>query len=104
MITAIPIPANATSKSYGVNASSSAAGTSFSNLMVNGTAVNNPGPNTSIAIAGVGTVAVNEQSATGNGTTSSGLTVNALDVSLLAGGNIVVASAKSSATCSGPAV
>jgi len=104
-ITATVLRSVATSTSNGVTASSSAAGTTFTNLVINGVAQVNPAPNTTITIPGIATVVVNEQIATGNGTTTTGLTVNALHVTvpavalLLPGADIIVASARSGASC-----
>ncbi len=89
---------------------SDAEGSSLSNLIVNGTAVADPAPNTRIDLPGVGYVVLNEQSATGDGVTTSGITVNMIHVVLqqpilgvlgqVTGyqtvGNIIVGSATSS--------
>ena len=61
---------------------SDAEGSSLSNLIVNGTAVSDPAPNTRINLPGVGYVVLNEQSATGDGVTTSGITVNMIHVVL----------------------
>lgn len=104
-ITATVLRSVATSTSNGVTASSSAAGTTFTNLVINGVALVNPAANTTITIPGIATVVVNEQIPTGNGTTTTGLTVNALHVTVPAGAlllpnaDIVIASARSGASC-----
>lgn len=81
----------------GATASCSAAGTTFVNLRINDVLIGaNVAPNSFISIPGIATVVINEQVATGNGTTTAGLTVNMLRVTLLNGlGEIVVASAHS---------
>ena len=80
------------------------AGSGFAGLLVNGIAVgDSPPPNQQIALPGIGTVTVNEQTPRGNGQTTSGLTVNMIHVRLidfLTGaptGEIVVGSAQSDA-------
>jgi hypothetical protein len=71
---------------------------------VNGIAVgDSPAPNQQIALPGVGTVTLNEQTPRGNGQTTSGLTVNMIHVrltDLLTGaqtGEIIVGNAQSDA-------
>lgn len=105
-ITATLVRSVATSTSNGTTATSSSAGTTFTNLVIAGNPVAaNPAANTVIAIPGVGSVIVNEQIPTGNGTMTTGLTVNALHVTvttaglLPVGADIVVASARSGASC-----
>jgi hypothetical protein len=110
VITAKLVEAMASSAGNGAQAGSNAAGTTLVDLVINGvaTGVSSPGPNTQIGIPGVGTLILNEQTASGNGTTSSGLDVTALHLVLtktdpLLGtttkiGDIVVAAAGSSAT------
>jgi len=89
---------------------SDAEGSSLANLIVNGTAVSDPAPNTRVDLPGVGYAVLNEQSVTGDGVTSSGITVNMIHVVLqqpILGflgqvigyqtvGNIIVGSATSS--------
>jgi len=89
---------------------SDAEGSSLANLIVNGTAVSDPAPNTRVDLPGVGYAVLNEQSVTGDGVTSSGITVNMIHVVLqqpilgILGqvigyqtvGNIIVGSASSS--------
>jgi hypothetical protein len=110
VITAKVIVAMASSSSNGVQAVSNAAGTTLVDLVVNGVAMGvvAPAPNTNIGVPGVGTLILNEQTASGSGTTSSGLDVTALHLVLtttdpLSGtttktGDIVVAAAGSIAT------
>ena len=77
---------------------SSTEGSSVANLVVNGTAVIDPAPNTRVDLPGVGYVVLNEQT-----TTSGGVTVNMIHVVLqqlgLTGlrttGEIIVGSASS---------
>ena len=61
---------------------SDAEGSSLANLVVNGESVSYPAPNTWMALPGVGYVVLNEQIPTGDGVTSSGLTVNMIHVVL----------------------
>jgi len=101
------------SSTVGDNAvGSNAEGSSLSNLVVGGTEVSDPAPNTRMSLPGVGYVILNEQRPTGDGVTTSGLTVNMIHVVLqqpilgLLGqvigyrtiGDIVVGSATSSVT------
>lgn len=81
----------------GATASCNATGTTFVNLRINNVLIAaNVGPNSIVSIPGVATVVINERVVTGNGTTTAGLTVNMLRVTLLNGlGEIVVASAHS---------
>jgi hypothetical protein len=112
LITAQSITAMATSSRTAAGAESNANGSSYANLVVAGTQVTNGdgsvAPNTRIDLPGVGYVVLNEQIRTGDGATSSGLTVNMVHVylqgptgGLLGGelgtiGEIVVGSATSS--------
>ncbi|HYU29183.1 MAG TPA: choice-of-anchor P family protein, partial [Gemmatimonadales bacterium] len=89
---------------------SDAEGSSLANLIVNGTAVSDPAPNSRMDLPGVGYVVLNEQSVTGDGVSTSGITVNMIHVVLqqpilgILGqvigyqtvGNIIVGSASSS--------
>lgn len=111
----------ATSRSDGATAGSTG-GTTIANLRVNGTAVTAFTPGTQINLLGgllgntvIGTVTIDERLPSGNGTTTAGLTVNALHVRLTAGltvlgiavgadTEIIVGSATSGATCSSPLV
>jgi len=85
-------------------ANSNAEGSSLANLVVNGVQVSEPAPNTRMDLPGVGYVVFNEQIPTGDGVTSSGMTVNMIHVVLqqpgLGGnqttGEIIVGSASSS--------
>lgn len=77
-------------------------GSSLANLVVNGVSVDTPAPNTTLALPGVGYVILNEQISTGDGVTTTGITVNMIHVVLqnaLTGvktGDIIVGSATSS--------
>lgn len=96
------VVAMASSASNGKTAESNAAGSTFVNLVVNGKAITGPvAANTRISIPGVATVILNEQSTSGDGTDTSGITVNMIHVQLLSllgltVGDVVVASASSS--------
>src|SRR5260370_11346012 len=61
---------------------SNAEGSSLANLVVNGVQVSDPAPNTRMDLPGVGYVVFNEQIPTGDGVTSSGMTVNMIRVVL----------------------
>jgi hypothetical protein len=110
VITAKLVEAMASSTGNGAQAGSNSAGTTLVDLVINGVpkGLVSPSPNTQIAVPGVGTLILNEQTASGNGTTSTGLDVTALHLVLtttdpLLGtttktGDIVVAAAGSSAT------
>lgn len=79
-------------------AASNADGSGFVNLVVNGRAIPaDVAPNTRVDIPLVGYVVLNEQIRSGNGSTSSGITVNMIHVRLLNGADIVVGSASSRA-------
>jgi hypothetical protein len=110
LITADGIVAVASSTIGGGTVNSNAEGSSLANLVVNGVPVSDPAPNTRVALPDVGYVVLNEQIPTGDGVTTSGLTVNMIHVVLqkaivgLLGqvigyqtvGNIIVGSASSS--------
>jgi hypothetical protein len=103
-ITAKLVSGLASSASNGITATSNGTGSGFAGLLVNGIAVgDSPAPNEQIALPGVGTVTLNEQTPRGNGQTTSGLTVNMIHVrliNLLTGattGEIIVGSAQSDA-------
>lgn len=105
-ISATVIRTVANSTTNGITAASTDAGTTFTNLVINGAAVAVPAPNTNIALLGIGNVIVNEQIPTGNGTNTTGLTVNGLHIFITVGGllglpvgEIIVASARSGASC-----
>ena len=83
-------------------AGSGADGSALLDLVVNGVSLaGTPPPNTRIDLAGVGYVVLNEQTPTGNGVTTSGISVNMIHVVLrnaltgLTTGEIVVGSATS---------
>lgn len=112
LITADGVVAVASS-TIGDNAvNSNTEGSSLGNLVVGGTEVSDPAPNTRMDLPGVGYVLLNEVRTTGDGVTSSGVTVNMIHVVLqqptlgLLGqvtgyktvGNIIVGSATSSVT------
>jgi len=109
-VTADSVTAVATSVSNGASASSSPAGTTFANLRINGVAQGAVAANTTVPLPGIGSVIINEQVPSGNGTTTSGLLVNALHVRvttagiLPAGSEVIIASALSNAACSVPLV
>jgi len=106
LITATTLSAVVTSSRTATGATSNANGSTFANLTVNGVAVTvgdaAVAPNTSMPLPGVGYVVLNEQTPTGDGVTSSGITVNMIHVVLqdaLTGmktGEIIVGSAGSS--------
>ncbi len=82
LITADGIVAMASSTVDGTGANSNAEGSSLANLVVNGVQVSDPAPNTRMDLPGVGYVVFNEQIPTGDGVTSSGITVNMIHVVL----------------------
>ena|SRR6267378_2789606 len=103
LITANGVMALASSALTGSAAISDAAGSLLDNLVVNGASIaSDVLPNTRIDLPGLGYVVLNEQTLTGDGVSSSGITVNMIHVVLvdaLTGaqtGEIVVGSASSS--------
>jgi hypothetical protein len=102
LITADNVTAIASSYQNAEGAASNAAGSGFVNLVVAGTAVTTDvAPNTRVDLPGVGYAVLNEQRQTGDGVTSSGITVNMIHVVLtnLLGaqtGEVIVGSATSS--------
>jgi hypothetical protein len=109
LITADEVIANVASSRTASGAVSNADGSTLQNLVVAGVPVTTGdaavAPNTQISLPGVGYVVLNEQIRSGDGVTSSGLTVNMIhvylqSVSLLGGatntGEIIVGSATSS--------
>jgi hypothetical protein len=107
LITADEVVANVMSSAGQSGAVSDAAGSTFTNLTVAGRSFSGDqavAPNTNVSLPGVGYVLLNEQIPTGDGVTSSGLTVNMIHVYLqnfVAGiptpaGEIIVGSATSS--------
>jgi len=95
-----------TSSSDGATASTSSIGTYQSYSINNGPTQTNPAPNTRVDVPGVGFGIVNEQIPTGNGTTTTGLTVIGFDlhvvtgtVALPAGTEVFIASATSGVVC-----
>jgi hypothetical protein len=106
LITATQVIATVVSSGTASGATSNADGTTFENLTVAGTPVTTGdapvAPNTQMSLPGVGYVVLNEQIPSGDGVTSSGLTVNMIHVVLLNAltgtktGEIIVGSASSS--------
>jgi hypothetical protein len=105
LITADEVVANVMSSASQSGAFSNADGSTLTNLVVAGVPVTSGdapvAPNTNISLPGVGNVVLNEQIPSGDGVTSSGLTVNMIHVFLqsLTGANtgeIIVGSATSS--------
>jgi hypothetical protein len=83
LITADIITAIASSYRNATGAASGSDGSAFTNLVVNGAPVTSDvAPNTQIALPGVGYVVLNEQQVTGDGVSSSGITVNMIHVYL----------------------
>jgi hypothetical protein len=84
LITADEVVANVMSSRTASGAVSNADGSTFQNLVVAGvpvTSADGPvAPNTNIALPGVGYVVLNEQIPSGDGVSSSGLTVNMIHV------------------------
>jgi hypothetical protein len=103
VVTAKGVTAMASSASNGIQATSTDAGSTIVDLVVNGVSMGvvSPAPNTTINVPAVGTVILNEQVATGGGVTDKGLGVTMIHVILkdpLTGvktGDIVVGSASS---------
>ena len=105
LIRAAEVVAVATSGRDGSSAWSNGLGSTFEDLVVGGVRVvsgdRTVAPNTRMSLPGVGYVVLNEQRRTGNGSTSSGITVNMIHVFLknaLTGstvGEIIVGSASS---------
>ena len=106
LITAKQLIAAATSSRSATGAASNANGSTFEDLVVAGAPVTvgdgAVAPNTQFALPGVGYVVLNEQTVSGDGVTTTGITVNMIHVVLqdaLTGaktGEIVVGSATSS--------
>jgi len=86
LITAREVIASATSTRSGSGASSNSNGSTFENLVVAGVSVTSGdaavAPNTRMDLPGVGYLVLNEQSPTGDGVTTSGITVNMIHVVL----------------------
>lgn len=83
LITADGVIANVMSSRTASGAASNANGSTFQNLSVAGASQpESVAPNTNITLPGVGYVVLNEQIPTGDGATSSGLTVNMIHVYL----------------------
>jgi len=97
----------ATSNADGATASNASAGTYQSYAINNGPTQMNPAPNTRVDIPGIGFAIVNEQIPTGNGTTTTGLTVIGFDLHVVtgtaaipAGTEVFIASATRGVACS----
>jgi len=93
LITADQVVANVMSSAGQSGAVSDAAGSTFTNLTVAGRSLSGDqavAPNTNVSLPGVGYVVLNEQIPTGDGVTSSGLTVNMIHVYLqsITGGTV----------------
>lgn len=105
LIAAKAVLALATSYANGTSAASEADGSTLLNLVVAGVAYADgaPGPNTRVALPGVGYVVLNEQIRSGDGVRSSGLTVNMIHVYLIdqvtggSAGEIIVGAATTTA-------
>jgi len=83
LITADAVMAFASSAIKNGVATSNTEGSQLANLVVNGMSVpTDVAPNTQVALPGVGFVTLNEQIPTGDGVTSSGITVNMIHVVL----------------------
>jgi hypothetical protein len=99
------VSAVSSSTANGTTASSNAFGSVLTDLVINGVPIGSgdfaPGPNTRIDLPGVGFVLLNEQTHSGDGVRSSGLTVNMIHVFLIDAitgaqtGEIIVGSASS---------
>jgi hypothetical protein len=106
LVKADEVKSVSTTSKNGTGFSSSAAGSNFVNLVVNGKAISGtPLPNTDIALPGFGHVVLNEQS-TSSGHDSAGLTVNMIHIYITlgnvlgipVGSQIIVAHANSGLT------
>ena len=82
LITADGIVAMASSSIGDAGANSNAAGSSLANLVIGGSEISDPAPNTRVNLPGVGYVLLNEQRPSGDGVTTSGMTVNMIHVVL----------------------
>jgi hypothetical protein len=92
LITADDVTTNAQAQepltATGPGAATTTGAATFTNLRVAGVAISaNPGPNTTIGLTGVGTVTLNQQTSIAGG---DGITVIALDVTLLTGTHVTV--------------
>jgi hypothetical protein len=102
------VSAVASSTANGASASSNSFGSVLTDLSINGLPVGSgdftPGPNTRIDLPGVGFVLLNEQTPSGDGVRSSGMTVNMIHVVLIDAltgvqtGDIIVGSSSSAAS------
>ncbi len=93
LITADEVIANVMSRSTASGAASNADGSTFQNLVVAGVPVtwgdDVVAPNTNMDLPGVGYVVLNEQIPSGDGVTSSGMTVNMIHVYLQSAGGLL---------------
>jgi len=113
LVTADEVKSVSTTSRSGTGLSSSAAGSNFVNLVVNGKSISGtPAPNTDIALPAFGRVVLNEQSRSSSHN-SAGLTVNMIHIyitlenvlSIPVGSQIIVAHASSGlSVAGGPAV
>src|SRR5579859_1161960 len=106
LITAETVTATATSRATASSASSTG-GATFVNLVVAGKSIaTTPAPNTTISLAGLGSVVLNEQTGPINGVNHTSISVNAIDVNvtlansfgLPVGTHIIIAHANSNFT------
>jgi hypothetical protein len=98
LIRADNVTAVASSYVNSAAAASNADGSGFVNLVVNAIPIpaGSVAPNTRIDLPGIGYVILNEQTRTGDGVSTSGITVNMIHVYQVGGAEIVVGSASSS--------
>lgn len=97
LVRADVVTAIASSHAVGDGAGSNADGSGFVNLVVNGTPITTDvAPNTRIDIPLVGYVVLNEQTRSGDGASSTGITLNMIHVHLLNGDEIILGSASTS--------
>jgi len=88
LITAQAINAVSTTSLTSSGFQVSAAGSTFTNLLIAGIPYNNPAPNTNINLLGLGNVVLNEQTSSITGTQGQ-LTVNMIDIHITVAGNLL---------------
>ena len=88
LITAQAINAVSTTSLTSSGFQVSAAGSTFTNLLIAGIPYNNPAPNTNINLLGLGNVVLNEQTRSITGTQGQ-LTVNMIDIHITVAGNLL---------------
>ncbi len=88
LITAQALNAVSTTSLTGSGFQVSAAGSTFTNLLIAGIPYNNPAPNTNINLLGLGNVVLNEQTSSITGTQGQ-LTVNMIDIHITVAGNLL---------------